>query len=211
MVKRRGGLKPGAQLTVKTDFSFANEYLEERKYGKWRRIKVTYHQSYDRRAANINYESQTTHRTFRGSAPILPTSRDELTTQKPKNLNNPEYQFVSDAKDGTNIPEGYYGTVSGIEPIVVKPFTIPYYGYTTDNPTQVDCNYQNNTPQVEFMYGKNIETEYGYYPRYPFKNSYDESVGKFEWWTSEEFDNPTEPELRYPKRGSKRRKFFSNS
>lgn len=193
-----------------TDFSFANSYIEERKYGKWRRIEVNFPFSDDRAAGNIDYESQDWHRSYRGHAPKLGQHYNNLQVKEMESLDAAKYRFINNAKNGSNVPEGYYATNSGISLIVEEPFS-SFYGEPTDNPIEVNQEYENNTVSGEFFVGKNIrysnpngETEY--YTVNPGA----EDVGRFEWSIKPDYQAPVEPEVRFPN-GAIRKKFFRNS
>lgn len=188
-----------------TDFSFADEYLEERKYGKWRRIQVGFPYSDDRAAGNIDYRSPDWHRSYRGTAPNPGADRNNLQIKDPEPLDSARYKYINPARNGSNVPEGYYGTSSGIFPIDFEPFTV---GDPTDNPIMVDQEYQNSTPSGEFFVGKNVqysnpqgETEY-----YPVQSG---NPGRFNWEILPEYQAPTEPSVRYPM-GARKRRFFRN-
>lgn len=192
-----------------TDFSFADEYLQERKTGQWRRIKVGFPYSDDRAAGNIDYKSQDWHRSYRGVAPNPGQDINNLQVKQPESLDSARYRYINSAKNGSNVPEGYYGTSSGISPIVEEPFS-SFYGPPTDNPVTVDQDFDNTTISGELFIAKNTEYsnpqgETEYYP----VNSGSLDAGRFNWTIKPEYQAPTEPEVRFPM-GARRRSFFRN-
>jgi len=191
--------------TYSTDFSFADWYIEDRKKGKYWRVQVNYPYVNDRRAANIDYSAESERRTWRGSAPLVPQDRDKITIRKPFSFDSSQYLFISDANAGSNIPEGYYGTSSGIFPIDFIPFS---QGTPTDNPVEVDGDFDNTTTSGEFFIARNIETSQmlGIVPYYPLTGD-GFLPGRFEWDISPNFKTAVFPQVRYPS-GAVRKRFF---
>lgn len=199
----RGGLKVGETQTDRTDFSFADRYLEDRRKYKYWRIQVNYPFVPERSApGNIDFESEELRRSYREKIPHESIDMNNLTTSRTPTLKDMKYRFISDAPNASNIPEGYYGTSSGIYPIDFIPFSI---GDPTNIPITINYDYKPvTTTSGEFYfvlvdnYKEIINTVY-----YPLDQP---SQGvMMEWQIQPSFDNPTEPTLRFP-RGALRRK-----
>lgn len=205
MVKRRGPLKPGEPGTYTTSDSGAFEWIEDRKVPKYERIKAKFPYVEDRKAANINYSDPNLNREYRGKAPQPGPDYNNLTVKPPRDFSSQEYMFISDATNGGNVPEGYYGTSSGIFPIDFTPFTI---GLPSDTPVIIgpELDVSNvSSGTAEFFVARyalidNMQGILKYYPSGP-------DTGRFEWEILPEFDNPTEPDTRYPS-GARRKRTF---
>lgn len=201
MGKPKGGTKEEL-----TDFSWADRYLEDRKFPKYERIQTKFPRSYSRtEEGNIDWYAEDYKRSFRGYIPGETVNYEDLSIRRPLTAMDGKYRFVNDAKNGSNVPEGYYGTESGIFPIDFVPFTV---GEPSDNPRTITTDEDINMPGsgVEFIVALNPESdrmipENKYYP------SYSGNVGRFEWQILPEFDNPTEPQVRYPLGARKKRTF----
>ena len=203
--------KRKAAPEYRTIFCGADEYLEERRTGKFRRIEVKFPLDINRRAAgNIDYDSELNRRAWRGKNPTVGRPNDEKSIKGAYDLSDSEFIFVNDAPSTNNLPEGYIATPSGIEPLEDLPFTEgEQQGYATDNPVEINADFENNVTSGEFFIGTNIETENRRGARYPYRYYQPNPVYKdirFNWTINPEFQNPTEPEVRYPKRGAKRNK-----
>jgi len=191
--------------TESTDFSFADDFIEDRRYYRWRRLQVKFPFIEDRSACgNIDFASEEQNRSFRGKVPHIPTDFSNLKTTRPETLADSKYKFRSDAPNASNVPEGYYGTSSGIFPIDFVPFSI---GEPTNRPVTINYDYTPTTATSgEFFYvmqdnaRDQIETKY-----YPMDSG---SLGTMmEWKIDPKFDNPTEPNVRYPK-GAFKKPYF---
>lgn len=201
MAKRNKG---GEQST--TDFSWADRYLEDRKYSRYERIRVKFPRSYSRtEEGNINWKSDDNKRSYRGYLPGDTVDYNNLSIRKPLTSLDSKYRFVNDARNGSNVPEGYYGTESGIYPIDFIPFTV---GEPTDNPRIISEEESINLPGsgAEFLVARNVEAD-AMSPDIIYYPSYSGMVGRFEWNISPEFNNPTEPEVRFPVGARKKRTF----
>lgn len=185
-----------------TDFSFADRYLEDRRTGKYWRIQIGFPWSDDRRAANIDYSDPYWHRSFRGKAPVYGPDWSDLDGGE-EDLSTAEYQFVSNARNGSNVPVGYYGTSSGISVVDFVPFTV---GSPTDNPAVISGDVGNSV-SGEFLIAKNVETSNIDGDQHPYYYTVSGNPGRFNWEILPEFQNPTEPEVRFPN-GARRKKFF---
>jgi hypothetical protein len=186
----------------RTDFSWAENYIDDRIYGRLKRIQVNFPLINDRKAAgNIDYSSDEEKRTWRGKVPEVGRKNTEKSIKGSYSLDESQFKYVNSAPNINNIPEGYIATVSGVEPLVDEPFTAgPQQGYPTDNPVEINEKFQNNVTSGEFFIGMNIETEY---PRYPYRyTTSGVTDNRMEWRISPDFDNPTEPEVRYPRQGA---------
>ncbi len=188
--------------------SSAYLFHEDRKFGRWQRIQVKFPLDTDRRSANIDWASEENRRTFRGRVPDVGIDYNNITTRPPKKYDDPSFQFVSDAKNGSNVPEGYYVTSSGLSPIDFIPFT---QGAPVDDPTIVDPTFQNDKESTEFFVANNVETENRAGDKHPYISDVDPIPGRFAWELSPDYQAPTPPEVRYPKVGAFRKKFFRNS
>ena len=197
----------------RTTSSWAYEYIDERRFGKLRRVQVSYPMSEDRRAAgNIPYTDEGVHRTWRGKVPKVSRDLGDPDVIKgPKSLDDAEFQFVNDAPSQKNIESDQIGTPSGIEELIDPPGTPgSQQGYPTTNP--VEINYrteENNVPSGDFFIAGPIDTENRKGDRYPYKYFTENPASKdirMGWGVKPEFDNPTEPAVRYPKKGAYRRK-----
>jgi len=193
-----------------TDFSFADSYIEERRTGKWRRIEVSFPLSDDRGASNIDYASEEMRRTYRGVIPNPGPDYNNLEVREPLNLASSKYRFLSPAVNGSNVPEGFYGTSSGIEPIVEPPFS-EFYGLPTDNPVIVDKDFENTlTSGAEFIVAKNTAYsnplgENDYIPNDPDSIA----AGRLNWEINPNYQAPTSPNVRFPM-GARKRAFFKS-
>lgn len=208
MVKYRGS---GDPKTYTTTDSFAYTYLEDRRVPKYVPIKVKYPLISDRRAANIDYTDPSWHRSFGGEIPLENIDYSSLTIVPPKDFSAAEFQYVSDANNGSNVPEGFMGTSSGIVPIIDPPFTSGgQHGEVQGNPAQVDAGFENDLEGgADFYYASNIETQAmkdkvdvvpQYYPLNP-----ENPDSRFRWQINSDYQAPTEPQVRYP-RGAQLRK-----
>lgn len=202
MVKRRtGGEKP-----YKTDFSFADRYIDDRRVPIYVPIRAKFPLIEDRRAANINWNDQEPgsplHRSYRGNIPGPGVDHHDLGIGDPGDFSDGEYQFTSNAPNASNIPYGYKGTTSGIVPIEESDI----YGPSSDNPLTVNSEFENDAQSAEFIVGMNIETSNMRGERYPYTGSYAQGVGRFEWELNG-YISPTEPEARFPK-GARRKRTF---
>lgn len=179
--------------------------MQDIRFPQWERIQVNYPLIPDRSApGNIGYTDPVWRRTFRGDTPIPGLDFSNLTINPPKDLSSSQYKFISDAPNASNVPEGFYGTASGIFPIDFVPFTV---GSPTDNPTTISGEVDPNTRSpAEFIIAKNIITQdMDGLPKYVPVNP--AGVGRFNWEILPEFNNPTEPEVRFPL-GARRKHFF---
>jgi hypothetical protein len=188
-----------------TDFSFADEYLQERKTGQWRRIQVGFPYSDDRAAGNIDYSSEEWRRSYRGQAPNPGQDINNLQVKQPESLDSAKYRYINSAKNGSNVPPGFYGTSSGIFPIDFVPFSV---GDPTDNPVMVDSTFENNVTSGEAFIAKNVE-----YSNPLGENSYipvdsgSLGAGRFNWEINPDYQAPVDPQVRFPM-GARRRRFF---
>lgn len=201
MGKPKGGTKE-----ERTDFSWAERYLEDRRIPKYERIRTKFPRSYSRtEEGNIDWYSEDYKRSFRGHLPGDTVDYENLSIRKPLTSMDAKYRFVNDAKNGSNVPEGFYGTESGIFPIDFIPFTV---GEPTDHPRIVSSGESMNLPNsgVEFLIGLNTDVDNmkGITPYYP---SYSGEVGRFEWEILPEFQSPTYPDVRFPLGARKKRTF----
>ena len=196
--------------TTTTDFSWADQWIEDRRIPKYIRIQVKYPLTTDRKSGNVDFASQELHRTWRGKAPNVEFDPSNLSIQPTRDMYNQKYIYINPVPNVGHVPQGYRVTTSGMEPLPED--FVPFEGDPTDNPTQVDCDFDNSTTSGagEFYYVKNVCTLNMAGDRYPYKHSYDPNVGRLSWNIVPEFDNPTEPEVRYPKQGAKRAKKFRN-
>lgn len=188
--------------TESTDFSFADRYLEDRKIPKYIRIKAKYPLIEDRKAANIDYSSDELRRSYRGKVPQVPIDFNNLQTSPPDNLGMSQYKFISDAPNASNVPEGYYGTSSGIFPIDFEPFSIGI-------PTNIPITISEDTPSVIPTSGEFFYVLLDTYSNIKYTVYYPVDSGSrgvmMEWIIDPNFQNPTEPSVRYPKNGAYRR------
>jgi hypothetical protein len=186
-----------------TDFSFADNYIEDMRVPKWWRIKVKYPYVEDRNAiSRIPFESEELRRSFRGKVPQVPPDYSNLTTKKPETLADSKYLFRSSATNKSNVPPGYYGTTSGIFPIDFEPFTV---GEPLNKGVIVNYDY---SPETVYSGGEfyfvMIDNYHEinkplYIPVHP------DSLGVMpQWKFKPEFENPTYPKLRYPRGAIKR-------
>jgi len=194
-----------------TDFSWANEYLEERRTGKLRRIQVKFPLSTDRKeGGNIPYADQALHREWRGKAPLVGRPNDEKSIKGAYSLDDAEFIHINDAPNINNVPDGYIATPSGIEPLADLPFTEgEQQGYATNPPVEINSEFANDSGSGIYYIGMNINTENMRGERYPYRyytqNPAADDI-RMSWRLSNGFDNPTAPALRYPKKGAVRLK-----
>lgn len=186
--------------TYSTDFSFAESYIEDLRFPKYVPIKVKFPLSDDRKAANINYLDDYWRRSFRGKIPFEYHSYTNLKKQPPKNFSSAENLFINKAPNTKNVPEGYYATSSGNFPIDFIPFQD---GEPIDYPAYVDGETE-STLSGQFILLKNLPYK-GINDTYRY--SYNPSIGRFFWDIKPEFQNPIEPELRFPNGAIKRKDF----
>jgi len=204
----RGGL-PQGETFDRTDFAFADRYLPERRIPRYERIRVKFPFIEDRSALfRIPFESDELHRSWRGEIPKIPIDFNHLTIIPPFNLARTQYLFHSTAQNVNNVPQGYYGTSSGIFPVDFVPFSI---GEPTEKAVIINLDYNaDSTISGEFYFilhdnrQKIRESLYypqGYYPNDPA------SLGvMMEWQISPDFQMPVSPQLRYPNQGAFKRK-----
>lgn len=205
MAKRRASSK------TTTDFSFADSYLEDRKYGRWERVEVKFPLIPDRRPdlVNIQFSDEEFHRTWRGEVPTVGISLgEEDIISGPISLDSGEYQFRYVNPNQKNTPSDYIATLSGVEPLINPPGTVDdQQGGPTNNPLVINKEFSNDSNSAEFIVAKNIVTDNMRGERYPYR-VYDESVGSREyrlsWATSPSYDTPTYPRVRYPNKGAYR-------
>ena len=207
MTKRR---KPAPEET--TNFSWAEAYIDDLKRGKYVRIQVGFPFVTGNRKAggNVDYTNPRLNRSTRGRVPTEDLDLNNLSISKPRPLTSSEFLFINDANNGSNVPEGYYATSSGIFPIDFTPFSEnDPAGPPTDKPTVIKNLDTKGEGSGEFFIAKNIRlanmlgiTEY--YPVNPGG-----PVGMFNWEIIGEYQTPVYPQLRYP-RGAKRKAFFKN-
>lgn len=191
-----------------TDFSFAERYIEDRRFPKWERVKVKFPLVEERDAPNwsMDYQDQYWHRSFRGKAPIPEYyAYDKLNTSELSDLSSSEYKFKSDANNGSNVPVGYYATSSGIYPIDFIPFT---KGEPSDHPTYIseEDTVNSITSGVEFIVGKNIKTPTMITGSYPYRYLAGSNIGRFEWNINPNYETPTWPETRFPNGATRKKK-----
>lgn len=190
--------------------------MQDIRFPKWERIQVNFPLVPDRSACGkIEYTSEIENRWSRGRTPIPGLDFEHLTINPPKDLSTSQYKFTSDAPNASNVPEGFYGTSSGIFPIDFIPFspgspTVDWL--TTDNPVTITggeiADPESSISGAEFVIGKNIITSkmdgiLDYIPA----NSGGLEVGRLNWEILPGFNNPTEPEVRFPL-GARRKNFF---
>ena len=201
----RGGLPPGPGPVDRTDFTFADRYIEDRKLPKYERIKAKFPLVEDRKAiSRIPFESDELRRSYRGKVPLVPIDYNNLSINPPDNLAQSKYLFHSDAPNASNVPEGYYGTSSGIYPIDFIPFSV---GEPTEKGVTINLDYvptQSISGEFYFILYDNRQVikETQYYP-----NDSNSLGVMMEWKINPNFSNPTEPELRYP-RGAFKKPYF---
>lgn len=200
----RKGLNPKEPKTESTDFTFADRYIEDRKHYKWWRIRVKFPLIDDRNAiSRIPFESEELRRSFRGKVPNVPIDYSNLTTRKPETLADSKYKFTSDAANINNVPQGYYGTTSGIYPIDFEPFTIGEVlnkGIVINQDYIPDLTYSGGEFYFILIDNFNKIKETEYYPIDP-----DSQGVMMNWQIKPEFDNPTYPKTRYPRGAFKRK------
>jgi hypothetical protein len=201
---------PTYESEDRTDFSFADRYLEERRTGQLVRIKIKYPLvEGDRKIGNIDYSDELYKRQFRGTTPKYSYNWSELSSlsyaqmKQGIDLSLGRYKFRSDVVDGSHIPQGYVATESGIEPITYEPFT---NGDPVGNTVIINGEFNNTLVSgAGMLVGKNINTENMHGERYPYIA--ETNCGRFNWQIKKEFNNPTEPEVRLPN-GAIRKSFF---
>jgi hypothetical protein len=200
----RQGLTPSEPKTTSSDFAFADRYLQDRRFPKWELMRPNFPFIPNRRAANIDFPSEEWRRTYRGVVPFDYYAYDQLKIIRPRNWMSTKYIFVNKVPIGNHIPQGYYGTSSGISPIDFMPFTV---GSTSDNPTVISGILADQDHQYsEFIIAKNTAfSGWTYYPK--FIESYDHSIGKFEWKIKPSYQAPIWPQQRFPN-GAVRYKYF---
>lgn len=187
----------------RTDFSFADRYLEERRTGKYVRIQVKYPLIEDRKASNIDYYSEENRRQFRGTSIKYGHDWNNLSINKSPDLSETRYQFINQVTNESHIPQGYVATESGVEPLTYEPFT---NGDPIGNLVVVSGDFSNTLVSgAGGFVAKSINTENMRGERYPYNAETD--CGRFNWETSPKFDNPTEPSMRFPN-GAIKKKFF---
>lgn len=206
MVKRRE-----AAPEFRTIYSSADEYLDDRRKGQLWRVQVKFPLIEDRRAAgNIDYTNELNRRSWREKVPEVGRPNDQKSIKGAYELDDSQFIYVNDAPNGLNIPRFNIATSSGHEPLVDPPLTVgEQQGYPTDNPVEINADFENNVTSGEFFIGMNIETENmrGYKYPYRFYNSNPAYKDiRFDWQIKPEFDNPMEPNVRYPRRGARRNK-----
>lgn len=189
--------------TESSDFSFADRYLQDRRFPKWIRIKAKFPLvEGDRRVANIDYASDELRRSYRGQVPKIPIDFNNLTTARVETLGDSKYKFVSNAPNASNVPKGFYGTSSGIYPIDFEPFSI---GLPTNIPIEINEDYKpESTVSGEFFFV--LLDNYREIKQTVYYTVDSGSRGTMmEWEFDPLFQNPTEPAVRYPKNGAHRR------
>lgn len=189
-----------------TDFSFAERYIEERKYGKYVPIKVNFPYIDDRKAANIDFAAEENRRSFRGRPLLVQDPLSKLTVKGYKDLSSSEFLFINKARNGSNVPQGFVGTSSGIEPLTYVPFT---QGPPSSTVVEVNQEFDNSLESGDIFVAKNLEKleeSASYIP----VDSGAYGVGRFNWNINPDFDNPTFPNLRFPL-GARKKTFFRNS
>ena len=190
-----------------TKWSWADEYIDERRTGQFRRVQVYHPMVEDRRqAGNIPFEDPTLHRTWRGKVPTIARPAEDKQLRGAFRLDESQFIRVSQAGNQKNIGRFEIGTSSGIEPLEDPPFTPgPQQGYPTDNPLEVNYKFENDATEAEFVIFGPLDTENMRGERYPYRFNNPEAYSKDTRMSnkiSEGFDNPTEPSARYPKKGS---------
>lgn len=194
--------------TEKTDFSFAENYIEDRRVPRYVPVRAKFPLGDDRRAGNVDYTSELAHREFGRYKLSESVDYENLQVQPPKDYSLPRHQFVNTAPHSSNVPEGYYGTESGIYPIDFVPFT---QGLPTDNPVTItELEDVATATGAEFLIldntrASNTSENFVETPYYPLG---DPKTGRFEWTISPEYQAPVSPEVRFPNGARKNRKFF---
>jgi len=187
-----------------TDSSWAEAWHEDVKFSKYERIKVKFPLIDDRKAVNLDYRSEDYARSYRGDLPGDGVDYANLSTRRPLTIMDAKYRYVNNAPNISNVPQGFYATESGIFPIDFVPFT---QGPPSDNPNTItDFEDVSNSPSSEFIIANNTRTE-SQRPKNDYIYSYNPNVGRFEWLIKPEFDNPTEPKVRFPNGAIRKRKF----
>jgi hypothetical protein len=192
----------------KTIYSWASEYIDERRKGLLRRVQVYHPLTEDRRAAgNVDFTADINHRTYKGEVPTLGRDADDPNKQRgPHRLDDSQFIRVSNAPNRKATGPFEIGTPSGIEPLINPPGTQDLQqGYATTNPTVVDDSFTNSGTPGEFYVLGPVTTENMTGERYPYRFNNPEAYSKdtrMSWKISPDFENPTEPATRYPKSGA---------
>lgn len=196
-----------------TNRSWAERYIDKVRQGRFERVNVKYPRISDRRAAgNIPYTDKTLHRTWGGEVPQVgrPNNAKEE-TKGAFRLDEQKFQWSNKNPNKKKLGRLEIGTSNGIESLVEDPFTPGFQqGFPTDNPVKVTDNYTPDHNEVEFIIGgsisqsENLKTKYQYkYPVDPNKTTLDNRIY---WEISPDYQTPTAPQTRFPKKGAMRRK-----
>lgn len=201
------------QPQTTTDRSWANRYIDDVKKGRAKRVQVRYPLSSDRRSAgNIPFEAEYLHRTYGGQVPTVGRDLDKKDPQKGAlRLDEQQFQWTSSNPNRKKIGRNEIGTPTGVEELVDPPFTPgPQQGYPSDNPIEVNNNYEPTHGSAEFVVlgslaqSEVLKQKYRY--KYPIDPNKQVKNNRLNWGITADYQTPTSPQTRFPRKGAYRRK-----